>query len=240
MDWTVELDTASGREQAEERLTVTWADGRREDMRLHEYGRVYAVPGLYEEVVQTRLECLSPSTMVAALLDQLGKAGEDPASLRALDMGAGNGVVGEELRRRGVSGTLVGTDLVPEAKDAAERDRARLYAEFLVGDLLDLPIGDIVARHGLNCLVGAGALGPGHIPAASFDAAWSTFPAGSWLAVTAHEDVLDPSAGDVGRYVAELREGKHGTEVLHAEPFRHRLRMSGDPITYVALVARRR
>jgi hypothetical protein len=240
MDYTVELDQAPGRDQTEERLTVAFADGTREEMRLHEYDRVYAVPGLYEEVVQHRLECRSPEVLVTSLVDQVTAAGEDPAGLRALDMGAGNGVVGEELRARGVAGTLVGMDAAMGAAPAAQRDRPALYAEYLTGDLSELPLADLVSRHGLNCLVGAGALGLGHISAESFDAAWRAFPPGAWLAVTAAEDVLDPSSGDVGAYVARLRAGEHDTDVLHVEPFRHRLRMSGEPITYVVIVARRR
>src|SRR4051794_9568420 len=102
MDYTVEIDRSPGRAQVDERLTVAHADGRREEMRLHEYDRVYAVPGLYEEVVQRRLECLSPSTLVTSLADQVTAHGDDPSALRALDIGAGNGVVGEELRLRGV------------------------------------------------------------------------------------------------------------------------------------------
>ncbi len=42
--------------------------------------------------------------------------------LRVLDLGAGNGVVGEELKKRGVS-RLVGVDIITEAQAATERDR---------------------------------------------------------------------------------------------------------------------
>ena len=45
MDYEVEL--RPGRDQTEESLVVRHADGRTEEFRLHEYERVYAVPGLY-------------------------------------------------------------------------------------------------------------------------------------------------------------------------------------------------
>ncbi|MCK9249670.1 MAG: class I SAM-dependent methyltransferase [Solirubrobacteraceae bacterium] len=238
-DYAVTLNRDPGLDQGDERLTVVHADGRREEMRLHEYDRVYAVPGLYEEVVQRELDCRSPATLADALVGAVDRAGGDVAAIRALDFGAGNGVVGEELRARGVTGTLVAVDAATGSREAAERDRPGQYAEYVVGDLADADVPRLVARHGLTCLVGAGALGLGHVSAAAFDAAWQAFPVGSWLAITVTDDVLDPDAGDLSAYVARLRAGGHGSEVVHVERFRHRLRMSGEPIHYHALVARR-
>ncbi|MGE4427345.1 MAG: hypothetical protein AB7G37_12910 [Solirubrobacteraceae bacterium] len=238
-DYSVTLDRDPGLAQGDERLTVAFADGRREEMRLHEYDRVYAVPGLYEEVVQRELDCRSPATLATALLDAVGAAGGEASAIRALDFGAGNGVVGEELRARGVTGPLVGVDAAAGSREAAERDRPGQYAEYVVGDLADISVPELVERHGLNCLVGAGALGLGHVTAAGFDAAWRAFPTGSWMALTVTDDVLDPDGDDLGAYVAQLRAGEHGTEVVHVERFRHRLRMSGEPIHYHVIVARR-
>jgi len=79
-------------------------------------------------------------TIVAAitqLLDERESAGTDPASLTALDLGAGNGIVGEELRAIGVS-SIVGVDLLPEASAAAKRDRPTVYDDYLVADLTAL------------------------------------------------------------------------------------------------------
>lgn len=39
-----------------------------ETVHLHEYTRIYAVPGLYEHVVQERLQCTSPQVAAAGLL----------------------------------------------------------------------------------------------------------------------------------------------------------------------------
>lgn len=239
MGFVAELDTSARRGQQEEALTVTFDDGASETMRLHEYGRVYAVPGLYEDVVQRQLECASPSTLADALVAQVTAAGDSLDGLSVLDLGAGNGVVAETLVERGVPAPFVGLDNEPEARLAADRDRPGLYCDYFVGGLEQAPLGALVADNGLNAMVGAGALGLGHIPPASFDAAWRAFPAGSWLAITAGEDILDAEGEELAEYVAALRRGEHGTEVLHLERFRHRLRMSGDPIHYYVLVARR-
>jgi trans-aconitate methyltransferase len=239
MGFAAELDTSPDRGQEDEALTVTFDDGHSETMRLHEYGRVYAVPGLYEDVVQRQLECASPSTLTDALVEQVAAAGESLDALRVLDLGAGNGVVAEHLVARGVPAPFVGLDNEPEAKLAADRDRPGLYADYFVGGLEEAPLRELVREHGLNAMVGAGALGLGHIPPSSFDSAWGAFPVGSWMAITAGEDIVDDEGHELAEYVAALRRGEHGTEVLHLERFRHRLRMSGDPIHYYVLVARR-
>lgn len=239
MSYEVELESAPGVEQAEESLVVRHGDGRTERFRLHEYARVYAVPGLYEEVVQRRLRCASPAKLADLLVRCAGASDLEPADLAVFDLGAGNGVVGEELRARGV-GTLVGSDNIVQARDAALRDRPRLYAEYLVGDTDDLPqVADLIGEHQLNALVSAGALGLGHISAGSFHRLWSAFPQEAWFAVTLREDLADPGASDFGDYLAELEGRPEWGEILVRERFCHRLTMAGDPIHYLAIVARK-
>lgn len=238
MEPEVKLES-SGDDQTQESLVVTHPDGRRERFRLHEYARVYAVPGLYEEVVQRRLQCASPRTLADLLVAQAGEAGIAAGDLRVFDLGAGNGVVGEELRARG-AGTLVASDNVAAAREAALRDRPGLYAEYLVGDTDDLPrVGELIRAHELNGLVAAGALGLGHISAASFHRLWSAFAQDAWFAVSVHEDLAQPGASDFGDYLAEFARRPEWGEIVVRERFRHRLTMAGDPIHYLALVAHR-
>ncbi|MBW3608297.1 MAG: hypothetical protein KY463_08065 [Actinobacteria bacterium] len=237
MDYEVELQP--GRDQTEESLVVRHADGTAESFRLHEYGRVYAIPGLYEEVVQRRLLSASATVLAERLIACAAAAGIDPSELAVFDLGAGNGVSGAELRARGV-GTIVASDGIPEARDAALRDRPGLYAEYLVGDTDDLPqVGDLIRKHALNALVAAGALGLGHISAASFHRLWTAFPPGAWFSVSLHEDLAEPGGSDFGDYLAGFEEREDGGRILVREPFRHRLTMAGEPITYVAIVARK-
>lgn len=236
--YAVELESVPGRIQSEEVLTVAFEDGRTERMRLHEYDRVYAIPGLYEEVVQRRLECASPAEIADSVVDAAAVEGVAALDLRVFDLGAGNGVVGEELARRGVS-TLVGLDNAPEAREAAARDRPGLYAEYLVGDLAEHPRAPaVVDEHALNCLVAVGALGMGHITATSFDAAWRRFPAGSWLGVTVPEQLVAPGASDFGDYL-ETETAAGRLTVLSQERYRHRVLMDGSAVFYVAIVGRR-
>ncbi|MGI8714508.1 MAG: hypothetical protein ACR2NR_15300 [Solirubrobacteraceae bacterium] len=103
-------------EQDEEWFDV-FVGGEQRRIRFHDYGAIYDVPGLYEHLFYDELECVSPQTVVGLLNRELSSAGSDPASLVALDVGAGNGMVGEELRRLGVA-SIVGVDLLPEASAA--------------------------------------------------------------------------------------------------------------------------
>ena len=185
--------------------------------------------------MQRQLECESPDVLADALLSQAG----DPAALRVFDVGAGNGVVGEALRSRGVTTPMLGLDTEPEAGPAAERDRPGLYSRYFTCGLEELSVADLVAEHDLNCFVAAGALGFGHITPEVLDGAWSAFSPGAWLAVTVPEELLSDEDDPMSRYFAELRRGEHGTEVTHVERFQHRLRMSGEPIFYDVIVARR-
>ncbi len=40
-----------------------WDGDAKEKIRLHDYDRIYKVPGLYEQVVYERLKCQSPATV---------------------------------------------------------------------------------------------------------------------------------------------------------------------------------
>lgn len=216
---------------------MTFADGRRRRMRLHDYDRIYAVPGLYEEVVQRRLRCASPAKIADVLLRVAELEGRPPHLLRVLDLGAGNGVVGEELHARGVR-VLAATDSSAKARDAAARDRPGLYAAYVVGDLNDHPeLATLVRELGVNCVVCAGALGLGHIEARSFTELWDLLPPGAMFALTAHEDLARPGASDVGDELAALRQG--GTEIVVSERFVHRVTVAGAPIHYLAIGARK-
>jgi len=83
MNYEVELETSPGRDQTEESLVVTHPDGGSERFRLHEYERVYAIAGLYEEVVQRRLQCASPSKLAELLVRCAGAGVSNPAIWRS-------------------------------------------------------------------------------------------------------------------------------------------------------------
>jgi trans-aconitate methyltransferase len=232
-DLQVELDESPGRSQAEESFLLTRDDGTTERIVLHDYSRVYAVPGLYEEVVQNRLGCASPRVLAESLADAVSATGASMAALRVLDVGAGNGVVGEELHARGAQ-VVAGTDGVVAARDAARRDRPELYEVYAIAGVEEIAPEQLVADYRLTALTCAGALGIGHVEVSDVARWWAAFPSGSWFAATVAPDVVDAAGQDL---LGALAAAEPGTEVMRNEPFAHRRRMSGDIITYNVVVA---
>jgi SAM-dependent methyltransferase len=104
------------------------------EVRFHDYDRIYRIPGLYERLFYDILRCCSPRVVCGMLRAELDRAGVDPSTLRVLDLGAGNGIVGAELRSAGVS-RIVGVDIIPEAREAALRDRPDVYEDYHVVDM---------------------------------------------------------------------------------------------------------
>jgi hypothetical protein len=118
-------------------LEVRYEDGTLEQLRLHDYERLYALPGAYEQIVTDRLGCTSPQVIASMLGTELDRAGRSRQSARVIDIAAGNGVSGEALVAEGLRPVL-GTDIVPSARTAALRDRPGVYEEYLTLDLLAL------------------------------------------------------------------------------------------------------
>src|SRR3954451_20272101 len=81
------------------RVTV---GGETREIRFHDYHEIYAIPGLYEFLFYERLECCSPQVVRELLEQELRDEGVDQASLRGLELRAGNGMAGEQLADLGV------------------------------------------------------------------------------------------------------------------------------------------
>ena len=237
--WSVELDPTPGRRQGQEAFLLH-TDSDTERIVLHDYARVYSVPGLYEEVVQRRLRCASPETVAEALVEAAASEAIPAGGLRAFDLGAGNGVVGEELSRRDVT-VIAGADGIPEARDAAHRDRPGLYAHYLVAQTLDVAeVAGLVRSEDLTALVAAGAVGEGHVPVDALEQLWDAFPAGSFLALTLKDggpESGDHDVADLDALLARAATGTAPTRTVLRRRFRHRVSMAGDELFYVVLVA---
>ena len=214
---------------------------RTERIRFHDYARIYSIPGLYEHLFYDRLECCSPEVVSSLLQEELAAEGVDPARLSVLDLGAGNGMVGEQLREMGVA-SIVGIDLIPEAAEAAERDRPGLYRDDLVLDLCEL--GQQHRRelrgHDFNCLVTVAALGFGDIPPRAFAEAFNLVKDGGLIAFNIKEHFLDED-DPTGFSLLIGRLLETGVIEQRAEKvYRHRLATNGDALDYVALVGVKR
>jgi len=127
-------DAGDKLDQNEEFVTLVTDEGS-ERIRIHDYDRMYSIPGLYEAIVHERLKCDSPRMMCALLKNEIPQLEDQNNDLRVLDFGAGNGIVGECLCNLFDCDALVGLDIIPEARDAAQRDRPEVYDDYYVTDL---------------------------------------------------------------------------------------------------------
>lgn len=232
---------AEGLDQDEEWCEVIGGDGSVQQVRFHDYDKIFSVRGLYERLFYEELECCSPTVVRDLLQEQLTLDGTAASAMRVLDLGAGNGMVGEELQQMGAT-KIVGIDILPEARQATERDRPEVYDEYLVCDLTDpSPADDVTLRGvGANCLTTVAALGFGDIPPRAFANAFDYLESDAWLAMTIKDDFLtDEDPSGFSRLIARMSD--EGVLEVSAETrYQHRLAVSGDPLHYHAYVARKR
>ncbi len=215
-------------------------EGEERRIRFHDYDEVFGIPGLYERLFYETLKCCSPSCVVRLLEDVARDFDEEPNDFRVLDVGAGNGMVGDELQSIGVD-KIVGVDIIDEAKKATLRDRPEVYDDYVVADLTDLPEQkeEQLCEHRLNCLTTVAALGFGDIPPAAFLKALHLISTPGWVAFNIREDFLhERDNSGFSRLIRHLcRE-----EYLQPQSYRryqHRIAVSGEPLHYVAFIARK-
>lgn len=221
-----------------------WCDvmvaGKRRRIRFHDYHEIYGIPGLYEKLFYEKLGCCSPSRVVQLLEELLVEFGDDPRALRVLDLGAGNGMVGDELYARQVQ-RIVGIDLLREAKEAAGRDRPEVYHNYLAVDLTELPkeVEEYLRGQRFNCLITVAALGFNDIAPTALIKALDLVDTRSWVALTIKEDFLrEQDASGFATLIRQLNRD----EILQIQAyrrFRHRFSITGDPLFYIAMVARK-
>jgi predicted TPR repeat methyltransferase len=208
-----------------------------EVVHLHDYPRIYAVPGLYEYVVQEVLRCRSPQVAVGGFLRALTRLGIEPSSMTVLDVGSGTGLVGELVRGGGVA-RIVGIDSLAEGRMACIRDRPGIYTDYLIGDLSSRS-GTLPAQlrgYGLGGLISAGAFGGTHAPPAALINALSVLPPGAPVAITIDERWMDNSDPDgFGAAIEQLTE-RGDLALMERKRFQHRITTTGEPIFYDLVV----
>jgi len=227
-------------DQDEEYFFLMEPEGKERKILFHEYAKIYKIKGLYEQLFYERLKCNSPTKVSEALRYSLSQVQENLSELRVLDLGAGNGMMGEQLRKQGVA-RLVGADIIPEAKESAERDRPMIYDAYYVADFCNLTAEqkEDLQEWSFNCLTTVAALGFGDIPAKAFTEAFNILQSKGWIAFNVKETFLDKS--DTTGFSIAIREliFSEYLDVYYLERYRHRLSMEGQPLYYFAIAGRK-
>jgi 2-polyprenyl-3-methyl-5-hydroxy-6-metoxy-1,4-benzoquinol methylase len=209
-------------------------------VRFHDYAEIYRIPGLYEELFYNQLKCMSPFVVCRQLEIDLLAAGMPPSELRVLDLGAGNGMVGEELRQAGAE-VVVGADILPEAAQAAERDRPGVYTDYYVLDLGNLTDDQRtrLAGYRFNCLTCVAALGFGDIPPEAFTGAFNLIEKGGWIAFNIKEEfVTKPECSRFAGLIKTMTD-EGALSILSRRRYRHRFSKAGQTLCYMAFVGRK-
>lgn len=234
-----EADPA-GRDQDQEWCEVR-IGGRRRRIRFHDYDEIFAEPGLYEQLFYRELRCQSPRVVREMLEQTLPDSDHEAGDLRVLDIGAGNGIVGEELDTLGAD-SLTAVDIIEEAAMAAERDRPGLYDDYHVVDLTAIPeeVETALDEADFNCLTCVAALGFDDIPPEAFAGGYRFLGEGGLIAISLKADFVssDDPSGFARMISAAIDDGT--IEVLGTRRYQHRLSAAGEPIDYVVIVGCKR
>ena len=228
-------------EQDEEYCILKKNDGTGEHkVRFHDYGKIYSIPGLYEQLFYKKLKCISPDTVCSLLKKVVDESGEDLSDLRVLDLGAGNGMVGEALHNSGVE-KIYGVDIEEKAKCAVERDRPGVYQNYYIKDFCSISDSFRLKIKGkaLNCLTTVAALGFGDIPPKVFAEGFNLMATPAWVAFNIKEDFL--SVDDSSGFSTLIRKiiDKGILQIRQQHHYRHRLSIQGDPLYYIALIGKK-
>lgn len=225
----------------DEEWCVVRLNGEWREIRLHDYDELFSVPGLYERLIYDILKCDSPSRIRKLFASELAASGTQAGRLRALDLGAGNGMVGEELADMGV-GFIVGADIIQSAAEATQRDRPGIYANYHVVDMARLNPSDRSELEGyaFNCLTCVAALGFGDIPTEAFANAYNLIEPGGWIAFNIKSSFLDQEdSSGFARFIQSVMTDKT-LEVRKTQRYRHRVGTNRQPIQYTAIVGNKR
>ncbi len=239
LDFNIHLPDVESIEQGKEFLLLE-QEGCKIKIEFHDYDRIYKVPGLYEHLFYDRYQCNSPEVVCGLLKKHIEKEHSADPEIVALDIGAGNGMVGEQLADLGAR-SIVGIDIIDEAAEAVKRDRPGVYDAYHVADLTDMPSDVEAALNDVdfNCMTVVAALGFDDIPPEAFASGYNFIDPDGWVAFNIKEDfVCEQDQSGFCRLIEQLEEDG-AMEIRERLRYRHRFCQDGTPLYYYAVVGKK-
>lgn len=212
-------------------------DERDIKIRFHDYDQIFDRPGLYEQLFYQRLRCASPRKARDLLAKVLQDNRVELHELRVLDLGAGNGMVGELLD----AARVVGVDISESARKACERDRPDAYDAYYVTDMSRLsPEMQVEMKSWkLDCLTCIAALGFGDIPVTAFANAFNLIRSEGWVVFNIKETFLQESDHSGFSMLVKHLLVSDTLQVHHLERYKHRISIDGRALFYYVLIGKK-
>lgn len=225
--------------QGEEQFVIEY-NGETKCVRAHDYDEIYRVPGLYEYLFYDKYKCDSPNVICSTLVREVERSDMQVSDLKVLDVGAGNGMVGEKLVSCGAE-KVVGVDIIEEAAEAAERDRPGVYDDYFVEDITRLPdeVEDKINACSPNCLTVVAALGFGDIPPEAFAKAYNMISDSGWVAFNIKDEFCTENDTTGFSKLIDDISAEGVFRVKAKKRYRHRFCQDGTPLHYYAIVGQK-
>lgn len=231
-EFPVYFPDASNLSQGQEYFFIE-IEGEKEKIQLHDYVKIYSIPWLYEKVLYELLKCNTPVAICDNFKKALQGSNVNPLDLQVLEIGAGSGIFGEQLKSVGIK-RIAGLDILDIAREAAERDRPGLYDDYYVADLTNLPkaMYQKLENQKFSCVAVASATGWGHhIPVFGFATAFNLLSPGGWFIYHVKRDKDDPECAELCNWIDEII-GSQQMRLVSKESCFHRYSIDNKPIFY--------
>ncbi|MCP4005367.1 MAG: class I SAM-dependent methyltransferase [bacterium] len=197
-------------------------------------------PGVYEHLVRDLLRGNAPAAVCRLLERAIRASGERPETLRAIDLVAGNGWVGQELNAIGIN-EIIGIDASAAAAAAAERDHPGAHSEFRVLDIRRLSEAqrDELMGFDFNSLICIEPLAVEEPPPNAFTEAFNLLAPDGWVAFHLHAGSAEGGRDSRFAHTVHRMIRSRALHVHTQQRYRHRFTTHGSPLFHVAVIGRK-
>jgi len=225
--------------QGEEPFIIEY-NGVEKQVLAHDYDEIYKVPGLYEYLFYDKYKCDSPNVVCSQLVEEVENTTMKISDLKVLDVGAGNGMVGEELKSAGADSVL-GIDIVEEAAKATKRDRPGIYKDYFIEDLTSLSdeTREKIEKWSPNCMTIVAALGFDDIPPEAFAEAYNMISEPGWVAFNIKDEFYSKNDRTGFANLIDDMTDSGVFSVKSKKRYRHRFCQDGTPLNYYAVIGQK-